>query len=247
MRFYLGTHHPNWLGEVAVPLFVSRNRLHQRKSFPQALAPWALDSGAFSEVSKYGEWRTTILQYVAETKHYKDAIGNMEWAAQQDWMCEPFILAKTGLDIQTHQWLTTKNYMGLVEAAPEIKWLPVLQGWTSDDYLRHLDEFEKRGVDPAKTEFGVGSICRRQGTQDAIEILWRLKRQRGVSIHAFGLKKQGLVNVADLIVSCDSMAWSFEARRKQKRLCPGDGAHKNCANCLWYALKWRDELLCQLT
>jgi hypothetical protein len=45
-----------------------------------------------------------------------------------------------------------------------------------------------------------------------------------------------------VIESADSMAWSFEARRE--RPFPGH-THKNCANCLDYALAWADELAAQ--
>ena len=46
-----------------MPLFVSHRRLAGRRTLPRAIAPWALDSGAFSELSLYGEWRTTAGQY----------------------------------------------------------------------------------------------------------------------------------------------------------------------------------------
>lgn len=46
--FYLGTHMANWLGQTDVPLFVSHMRLRDRKTYPRALGPWALDSGAFT-------------------------------------------------------------------------------------------------------------------------------------------------------------------------------------------------------
>ncbi len=45
MRFLLGTHLVHWLGELDVRLFVSRNRLKNRKTLSRARAPWALDSG----------------------------------------------------------------------------------------------------------------------------------------------------------------------------------------------------------
>jgi hypothetical protein len=48
---------------------------------PRAAAGWALDSGAaFSELSLFGEWRTTPRQYVAAVRRYDDEIGKLEWA-----------------------------------------------------------------------------------------------------------------------------------------------------------------------
>ncbi|WP_405736421.1 hypothetical protein OG607_44905 [Streptomyces sp. NBC_01537] len=44
---------------VDVSLFISRNRLKDRKTFPRARAPWALDSGSFTELKDHGRWRIT--------------------------------------------------------------------------------------------------------------------------------------------------------------------------------------------
>ena len=57
MKFFLGTHLPQWLGRIDVPLFVSHRMLHKRRTFPRALGEWALDSGGFTEISMFGERR----------------------------------------------------------------------------------------------------------------------------------------------------------------------------------------------
>jgi hypothetical protein len=51
VRFWLGTHMPNWLDETATPLFVSHRRLAKRRRLPRARGPWALDSGGFTELN----------------------------------------------------------------------------------------------------------------------------------------------------------------------------------------------------
>src|SRR6266536_1053296 len=106
MRFYLGTHETSWLAKTDVPLFVSRRRLTMRKKLPVALGTWALDSGGSTEFSLYGEWRTPHEQYAEEVRRFKDEIGGLQWVAPQDWMCEPFMLEKTGLTIKEHQTRT---------------------------------------------------------------------------------------------------------------------------------------------
>ena len=68
--FYLGTYHPDWLGKAAVPLFVSRNRLAVRRSFPRATARWALDSGGFTQLSLQGRWTISAAQYAREARLY---------------------------------------------------------------------------------------------------------------------------------------------------------------------------------
>lgn len=240
MRFYLGTHEPAHMGRTDVPLFLSRRRLYQRRTLPRARGPWALDSGGFSELSMYGEWRTTPEQYAGEVRRFRDEMGGMEWAAIQDWMCEPWITAKTVLSVLEHQRRTIANYLRLMDLAPDLPWAPVLQGWELDDYRRHFEMYDAAGVDlRALPVVGVGSICRRQHTQEAAAILWTLSLY-GLRIHAFGLSLGGLQRSARHLASADSMAWSSTARRRPPL--PGC-THQSCANCLRYALEWRRRAL----
>ncbi len=61
MRFLTGTHKAAWLADPRAdfPLFVSHRTLATVKALRQATHSWALDSGGFTELSTYGEWRTT--------------------------------------------------------------------------------------------------------------------------------------------------------------------------------------------
>lgn len=240
--FYLGTHAPNWLALLRFPLFVSRRRIarsHVRR-FPRAVARWALDSGGFSELSLHGSWRTTAERYVAEVRLWRDEIGKLEWAAVQDWMCEPFMLKKTGLSIAEHQRRTVQSYLELRGRAPEIQWLPVLQGWALGDYLRHVDVYRAAGVQLEQLPLvGLGSVCRRQATDEAVSII-EVLTGHGLKLHGFGFKEQGLKKAGHLLSSSDSMAWSTHARKRPPL--PGH-EHKSCANCHVYASWWRSRLL----
>lgn len=244
MRFYLGTHRPNWLGfqQLAdVPLFVSHLRLKDRKSFPRAVGSWALDSGGFTEVSRHGHYRDTPSEYVAAVRRYSEHIGAPDFCAPQDWMCEPFVLAKTGLTVEEHQRRTINNLLELRSLAPDLPFIPVLQGWAQGDYLRHMDDYERAGIDlAAEPLVGVGGVCRRQNTSE-IHWLVRAIAERGVSIHGFGVKKAGFAAAGYLLSSGDSMAWSFVGRRFGRL--PGCDHRGPCNNCLRFALRWRDELL----
>lgn len=243
VTFYLGTHQPQWLAVTDVPLFVSHRRLMGRKTFPRALGPWALDSGGFSELSLFGSWQTSATDYIAAVRRYMAEIGGMAWAAIQDWMCEPFMIERTGLSLAEHQRRTIESYLSLSAMAPDVPWTPVIQGFARDDYHRHCDDYAAAGVDLAALPIvGVGSICRRQGTEIGARIL-RSIAIRGIKIHAFGLKTLGLRKVGDMIESSDSMAWSIAARRSPPL--PGCTRHKNCANCLRYALQWRDRIVAE--
>lgn len=94
-RFLLGVHQPHWLADErcrGVPLFVSRRTLGKRKSLPRAITTWCLDSGGFTELQMHGRWTISPEQYVEEVRRYYEQIGNMLWAAPQDWMCEAVVL-----------------------------------------------------------------------------------------------------------------------------------------------------------
>ncbi|GIJ52462.1 hypothetical protein Val02_93480 [Virgisporangium aliadipatigenens] len=242
--FYLGTHQPHWLARAGVPLFVSDRRLRRYRTLPRARTIWALDSGGFTELSQYGTWThgPSPAVYARRVRRYRDDIGRLVWAAPQDWMCEPFITAKTGLSVAEHQARTVDNYRQLVDLAPDLPWVPVVQGWTAADYLRCVDRYAAAGVDLAHARLvGVGSVCRRQGTTEVGDILTALHRAGVTRLHGFGFKTLGLARHGHLLTSADSMAWSAQARREPPL--PGCSGHRNCANCLTYALRWRSRIL----
>ena len=239
--FYLGTHHPGWLAKASVPLFVSRTRLIKRRTFPGASAHWALDSGAFTELSIHGRWTVPAEQYAREARLFSQEIGSLDFAAPQDWMCEPWILQRTGLSVSEHQRRTLLNFLKLQDLAPEVPWIPVLQGWAVHDYWRHAEMYAASGVDLADRPLvGVGSICRRQATKTAGGILASLATAYGLRLHAFGFKTLGLRQSSAYLGSADSMAWSMAARRAKAPL-PGC-SHATCGNCFRFALLWRSEL-----
>lgn len=242
MKFYLGTHMDSWLKKETledVPLFVSHRRLRARKRLPKAVTSWALDSGGFTELSMHGKWTVPTKDYVSAVYRYHSEIGRMDWAAPQDWMCEPWIVEKTGLSVMEHQKRTVVNYLELRSLAPDLPFIPVLQGWELGDYLRCVDMYYAAGVPLAELPtVGIGSVCRRQATDEIGEIVQAMSGL-GIQLHGFGVKKQGLRKYSKYLASADSMAWSYGGRHK-----PGcSPTHKTEANCVPYALNWRSDVL----
>lgn len=240
MLFYLGTHLPHWLRRTDVPLFISRRPLARRKP-PVARGPWVLDSGGFTELSLHGQWQVSPVEYTMEVQRLSTAIGKMEWAAPQDWMCEPWIVAKTGLSVREHQQRTVANILLLRQLAPEIPFAPVLQGWTPEDYMTHVAMYRDAGLKLADEKIvGVGSVCRRQHTTEAGRIFGQL-HDLGLRLHGFGVKVSGLKTYGSFLTSADSMAWSRNARWQPPL--PQCVGHKNCANCFEYAMQWREKVV----
>ena len=232
MRFWLGTHMPNWLA-VEPDLFISRRRLTGRKTFPVAASEWALDSGGFTELNLFGHWQTTEDEYVEDVLRFEREIGSLAWVAPMDWMCEPFVLQKTGGSVEVHQRMTVENFLRLRERLGDLV-IPVLQGWTLDEYHLCWGLYEDMGIDlAAEPLVGVGSVCRRQDTHEAARIFRSLEP---LKLHGFGVKSSGLLAYGDALSSADSLAWSYQARRSHAlRGC----GHRSCANCLRYARRWR--------
>lgn len=232
MKFWLGTHQPQWLGRLDIPLFVSHRTLRERKSLPVARGPWALDSGAFSELVLNGRWVTTLPEYTEAVARYEAEIGHLAWAAPMDWACEPHMIERTGLSVREHQERTVANYLDIRDAGP---FVPVLQGWELADYLHCVDLYDEAGVDlTAEPLVAVGSVCRRHSTA---EIGWIMRELSGLglSLHGFGVKQGGLERYGDILASADSMAWSYRARHEPPL---PQCEHKTCANCTVYAERW---------
>lgn len=259
LTVYLGTHRPYWLWKVPVPLFVSRRGLSKVKKLHRAVAPRALDSGGFTELAKFGRWTITPKQYVEEVRRFSEHIGFLQWAAIQDFMCEPWVIngggkihAKgTGLSVEEHQLRTVQSFLELMSLAPDLPWRPVVQGWSNpESYLRCVDLYGRYGVDLRRYPLvGVGSVCRLENTDVGAQIIHALWAY-GLSLHGFGFKLGGLLRAHQWLVSSDSLAWSYGAMRRwimlpgcrhgkkkfRKRL--GHDEYMNCANCERYALHW---------
>lgn len=247
MLFYLGTHKPDWLERAGVPLFVSFREMNKRKRGYAAVAPWALDSGGFTELSKHGRWGFTAKTYVRRVRSIMDRTPRLAFAAPMDWMCEQEVLQRTGLSVAKHQELTVDNYLELKSLSSDVPWIPVLQGWTMGDYRRHVDDYARRGVDLRfEPLVGIGTVCRRQATVRASQIMLWLQDEH-IRLHGFGFKTAGLTSSCQYLVSADSLAWSYDARRvKKEYACPWGGTHKKCVSCIDYALNWRKNLMAKL-
>jgi hypothetical protein len=260
-RFWLGTHQPGWLARAGVPLFVSDVRLRAYRRLPLAAAPWALDSGGFTELQRFGRWTISPAEYADRVRRHRDVIGWLSWAAPQDWMCEPIVIAGgragrlrfagTGLTVAEHQRRTVASYLELRGIAPDLPFIPVLQGYTCEEYQWCADLYAAAGIDlAAEPLVGLGSVCRRQATAEAQQIITALHARGITRLHGFGVKILGLARYGHLLASADSLAWSEDARRRGRPMlgCPPHrpgcpprcrAHHANCANCLCFALAWR--------
>lgn len=211
MIFFPGVFHP-----AAAPRFprcmVSVNVLRKRKA-DFSPGEWIMDSGAFTEVARHGGYREGVDAYAAQIARW-NSCGTLLAAVAQDWMCEPFVLAITGKTTAEHQRLTIERYDELLPLVDSYV-MPVLQGYRPAEYAAHVRDYGGRLRPGAWV--GVGSVCKRNATPDAIAaVLAAVKGERpDLRLHGFGVKLTALADprIRALLWSADSMAWSFAARK----------------------------------
>jgi hypothetical protein len=212
--FYVGLHQPSDARHFE-RAFVSVNRLRTRKA-PVAAHEWIMDSGAFTEIATHGRYRSSVEDYAEQINRWAFEGSGLVAAVAQDWMCEPWIVRKTGLSVAEHQRLTIERYDALLPLVQDVYVMPVLQGYTAEEYLRHLEMYGERL--PQGAYVGVGSVCKRNTSITAVEhILSAIKAKRpDLRLHGFGLKLTALQSalVRECLHSADSMAWSYSARKQ---------------------------------
>lgn len=250
MRFYLTTHKRHWVRLTKVPLLLKSEHFSQARTLPEALGPYAIDSGGFTILQKNGRWTRTPRQYINDLRRIWEHVGPFDWAAPQDWMCEDAIIhggthggqrfVGTHLSVEEHLRRTVANYLELHSLAPDLRIVPVVQGRELPDYERCVELYERAGIDLTREPtVGLGSVCRRQSTKEGAAIVTAIAAH-GLRLHGFGFKTLGLEKVGHLLASADSAAWSYHARRRPP--IPGH-THLNCANCIDYALQWRSRVV----
>jgi hypothetical protein len=192
---------------------VSVNRLRRRRSF--TANRWILDSGAFTEVTGHGRYRTGPEAYAADIRRWA-LTGTLEAAVTQDYMCEPFALERTGGTVADHQRWTVERYDALHELVTGVYVMPVVQGYAPGEYVHHLELYAER------LEYGswvgVGSVCKRnRNPAQVLEVLDAIHAARpDLRLHGFGVKSTALTDgrVHARLYSADSWAWSYAARKQ---------------------------------
>lgn len=215
MIFYVGLHQPTDAKHFPRAC-ISVRRLQGRQK-PLGCPDVLIDSGAFTELEMHGGYQAEPAVYARELRRlFDDGVAAITAAVAQDFMCEPFMLAKTGLTVEDHQRLTIERYDALLDCGLPVPVMPVLQGYDPVEYARHLEAYGDRLERGAWV--GVGSVCKRNVHPRAVlAVLEAIARERpDLRLHGFGVKTTALRHpgVRALLYSADSMAWSYSARKQ---------------------------------
>ncbi len=173
------------------------------------VASWCLDSGGFTAAQRWGRYPWTPRQYAEFARKMARDLP-LDFVAIMDYACEPnvdrSILATNRERIEA----TIRNEQLCREAAPDLPWLPVLQGDSLEERAYDLELRDKLGMLP-KDYAGIGSVCGR-GIMAARDVIkFYADMLPGVKLHAFGLHVQALDDdaVFGATRSWDSYSWNW--------------------------------------
>jgi hypothetical protein len=187
---------------------------------------------------EYGDSDEAYLRYLLKHRPHLYAL--------RDYPCEPDLLSELGRTVADQQRRTTDHHIALYEQVRGHSLadnaVSVLQGWTPQQYLSHLDDLRDHGL--VTDRLAIGSVCRRGADQDIAEVIMRVREAvpDRVGLHAFGVKGSVLrfEEVADALDSVDSAAYDWsESRVPSER---SDGESFTWRDSARAYLNWRHQL-----
>ena len=220
------------------------NGVLQIRKAPIRAGRWMMDSGAFSQVTKYGDFIMSPEEYVRIAVRFQDC-GDLACIVTQDYMCEPDVikmLQDMGKEasVRIHQRKTVERYLACADEAHKqglkVPVMPVLQGWEVEDYIQHWWMYSRAVNSRIHQEgrldpwmggptgwgawLGIGSTCKRNKNPEVVsQILDSLPIDYDTTkVHLFGYKTTGLKSdrIKDRIYSADSFAYDFTNRLNGK-------------------------------
>ncbi len=199
-----------WAGRPGVPVMVvasnylsSTGKLRVRP-VPVQCRPLFADCGGFYFAAKGKDYPFTTAEYITWLEAMQP-----DYAACMDYPCEAEI-APDDLAIAHRQARCIEHAKVLLRYQGGWEWLPVLQGRTVEQYLRHAAMYQAAGL--VRPYMGIGSLCRRTKIADITAIVVALSAALpGTRFHLFGVKMQ-IFKQRDLlpaaVASADSGAWN---------------------------------------
>jgi len=174
-----------------------------------------IDSGGFSSSLLSGEYTKSDDEYLWHVEELQP-----DYFALRDYPCEPELLKQHGRTVEMHQEMTLEHHLQLLDKLDNYDitgdWVPVLQGWTLEEYLDCVDLFREHGL--LCDYVAIGSVCRRGSQNEIRRIISVVKHQiGGRRLHAFGLNVGVLrdPHLWSCVYSVDSGAFDYAARKRR--------------------------------
>jgi hypothetical protein len=221
MKFYLGfdwskkrrenNTHPYAFLSAAVTWSYNHGRGLVPFKFSDQTKEIFLDSGGASLFEQYSDYPFSLDAFVQWIKAMQETNDNkVKYVAILDYPCEPEINRKAFSTNQERIEATVRNAMKCFrhDISPA-KWLPVLQGYSVEEYLHCLKLYKDQNL--YLDYIAIGSMCRRNDLDQIHKILKAIKERTDAKIHLFGLTIKALKKLAiyDLIDSCDATGYAL--------------------------------------
>lgn len=222
-----GAHHyldvPNIMLSAGSVWHPKQNWNLSRTRLPKMVERLILDSGGYAFFSRWGEYPFDLEKYL-ELAYYLRDLHPLYRVATLDYPCEPDINRSQIMTNEERIQKTVSNAVECFHKDNSIPWLPVIQGYTVEEYLYCIDLYNDYGI--GSDYWAIGSICSRKGAPYELRnIITKIKeRHQTQKLHAFGLGIPYLSDpqIFNAIYSSDSAAWNWgisgENMRDRKRL-----------------------------
>lgn len=194
----------------------------RRDKYPRVSGLRWLDSGGFTALNKYGDYPFSVAQYLNLVAMLKP-----DFYATLDYPCEPNI-SRTLHKMTNAERIqaTVKNAKQQLDMETMVGFgqcVPVIQGFTLDEYKSCIDAHEKMGT--LRDYMAVGSMCRRISNDELHRLIPGIseyaKQANVTRLHFFGLKlSPQLTPLREYIYSQDS-AVALDSYDKQLRISRG--------------------------
>lgn len=202
-----------------------------------------VDSGGYHHmVAGDGAYESSDEEYLIYLLKHRPSLY-----ALRDYPCEPDLLKSLGRSVREQQKRTTDHHRQLLDKVEGHNLadnaVSVVQGWTRNQYLDHLDELRDHGL--LTETMAIGTVCRRGYDSEIAEIVMAVRDAlpSWVNLHAFGVKSSVLrfEEVVNALDSVDSAAYDYsESRVPSAR---SDGESFTWRDCARAYLNWRHDLL----
>jgi hypothetical protein len=201
-----------------------------------------VDCGGYHHMmSGAGEYDVTDEEYLRYLLKHRPALYAL-W----DYPCEPDLLDSLGRSVREQQERSLDAHarlLGKVEGhSLADSAVSVVQGWTVQQYLDHLDRMSERDV---LTDYvAIGSVCRRGQDEQIANVVLAVRDALpdATQLHAFGVKGSVLRfrEVVDALDSVDSAAYDYAESRLPSRR--SDGESFTWRDSARAYLNWRHDL-----
>lgn len=180
----------------------------RKPKLPEHISIKAADCGGFVAARKWaGQYRYTPEQYVDWLHSWSP-----QWAATMDYCCEDEITTGNRGVVRERQKTTSELAHLFFERFADVPWdwIPTIQGWDVEDYIRHAEEM-KPLIDRGVNRVGIGTLCARADNETIKNVCMAVIGVLGnVPIHLWGVKLDFFKSRIAIpnVVSADTASWN---------------------------------------